>query len=174
VKKKVEEASPNLLEKSNPYARGAPAVNTYLCPKSQILGSLLGRLQQIKTWQKMLTKALPAEKELFSRCHVVHADAVSLMIIADNPQWATRLRFLVPQLLAALKSFPEYAKLQAIYCKVQPPLYHHHLTGKKRRRQRLTISKISAEQLEMAATKIKDPKISRALKKLAARSSGME
>jgi len=132
------------------------------------------RVEQIKHWQTILFNCLPQEKEIFNHCHVVHADQSSLMILAENPHWIGRLRFLIPQILSVLQQNPNYARLKNIYCKVRPPLYNNRLSQKRPSRQRLAISENSAKEISSAAERIRDPKVCRALKKLAARADKIE
>ncbi|MDX1900425.1 MAG: DciA family protein [Gammaproteobacteria bacterium] len=176
MNKKVVEALPILPEKSNCYdPKTLPLKSTagYLSPDNQTLGSLLGRVKQMQTLHTRLSEALPDQKELFQHCYVLRPDATSLLLIAENPHWVTRLRFLVPALHTALKKYSDLAELRAIYCKVQPPLYQNRFIVRKKYR-RMEITSQSAALFEEAAAKIKDPKISRILKKLAAHSNRIE
>lgn len=143
-----------------------PGVANYISTKNQHLGSLLKQIKHMQALHTLLGKAVPEQKTLFEHCYVLRPDATSLLLIAENPHWVTRLRFLIPTLLTALQHYPELSGLKAIYCKVLPPLYRSRFVARKKR-SRMLISQQSATLLGEAAHKIKDPKISRILKKLA-------
>lgn len=168
------EALRTLPQKSNPSDTEILRLKNYFCKKNQTLASILGRIEQIKCWQGILSQCLPEEKTLFAHCHVVQATPSHLMIVTENPHWNTRLRFLVPQILQQLKQQSEHAKLTAIYCKVRPPLFHPSLTFKKKHRVPLIISQNTATALKRAADKIQNKKVRCALEKLAAHAGEME
>jgi len=165
------EALPNLDEKSNGYAMinsmAYLTLTTYFQQESKTLNSLLLKLNQLALWNSRLRDALPDEPLLTEHCHIVGLDKAALIVIADNPHWVTRFRFFIPDLLIKLRHHPDLKQIQAICCKVKP-LYN--AAPKKIRRQRLTISKNTADVLQSTAHKIQDKKLKAVLKKIAERS----
>lgn len=138
----------------------------YLQPDSKTLGSLLSRLAQLNQWNRMLCACLSEENELSKHCQIVNLSNNSLIVIADNPHWVTRLRFHIPELLPKLRACAGLEKIQAICCKVQP--HYTKIKYSKRRPQRVLSTK-TAEAIREVANKLSDRKLRDILEKIASR-----
>jgi len=142
------------------------SVSNYLQHESNTLGTLLVRLNKLKTWNSWLRNALKEEPLLTQHCQIVGLDGTSLIVIADNSHWVTRFRFFIPQLLTQLRQYPDFKNIRAICCKVMPL---HHRAYKKTKRQPLIISEKTAEIMQDTAKKVKDEKLKTILQRLASR-----
>lgn len=83
------------------------------------LAHLVSKARQLTTIDEALQKILPTE--LAPHCRVMNITQDTLVIGVDNPHWATRLRYLSPNLLKDLQSLISHLKhLDKIRCKVRP------------------------------------------------------
>jgi len=100
--------------------------------------------------------------------HCVCADLTEngLVLVADAPVWATRLRFLVPRVAESLPGLP--AKTP-VHVKVLPT---EGLPKRPRDDRKLQLSARNAGLLRQLAQDILDPELSRALKRLSLRGRG--
>ncbi len=133
------------------------------------LSPVLTQIARIQQWNDTLSAALPHETELLRHCVAVSLENHVLTIVAENPHWVTRFRFLIPDLLENLRKQPAYAALHSIRCKVSPPFYGagqiETRLGKKRK---MIISANSAELLRETAEKVGiESKLGKVLLKLA-------
>lgn len=81
------------------------------------LKALLDRLALLEGMDLNLQPLLPAS--LRGQCRVTAVDSVTIELTARNPAVATRLRYLVPQLVAGLQS-AGYPLLTEIRVRVSP------------------------------------------------------
>ncbi len=132
------------------------------------LGSLLQRVKHIQTLNQTIATCLPHEQLLLRHCLAVKIDNTTLILIAENPHWATRMRFISQQLLKALQQHPTYHYLTKIHCKVNPPL-HHPTKQSFIKPRKMEISANSAALLRETAEKILDPAIQKAMRNIAAK-----
>ena len=144
-----------------------PNLTDFLQKENKALGPLLSRLAQLEEWNNLLKLHL-GEDELANHCHVVNLMNHSLIVIADNPHWVTRLRFNIPTLLPKLRSHSSLENIQAICCKVQP-LYEKV----KRRKKEPTplLSAKTAAFIKEIASKLNDKKIRAILERIASRTA---
>lgn len=83
------------------------------------LKALLDRLALLEGMDHNLQPLLPAS--LRGQCRVTAVDGVTLELTSRHAAVATRLRYLVPQLLAGLHSCG-YPQLQQVKIRVAPPV----------------------------------------------------
>ena len=145
-------------------------VGQYLQTDSKTLGSLLTRLKQLNHWNIYLRECL-AEDELIHHCQIVNLSGNSLIVIADNPHWMTRLRFHIPELLKKLRVCQGLEKIQGICCKVQP----NYIQAKtKKRHSPQIMSDHTAAAIRDIANKLQDEKLRLILEKIASRCKNPE
>ncbi len=130
------------------------AVTQYFQQDSKTLSVFLSRLKQIKQWNQWLQESLEEENLLTQHCHLVNIEGTSLIAMADNPHWVTRFRFYIPELLPKLRSYPDFASIKAICCKVQPN--YIPATTPARRGPQQTLSARNAKLLHETANKLAD------------------
>jgi hypothetical protein len=85
-----------------------------------------------------------------------------LIIEIDNAAWATRLRFILPELTVKLSTYPELQTLKRIAWYIQPPTYH-----KPMQKNNLTLTAESAQLLHNAAATIETEALKNAVVRLA-------
>jgi len=97
--------------------------------------------------------------------HCVCADWTDkgLVLVADAPVWATRLRFLAPRVAESLPELPAKTSVQV---KVWPT---DALPARPRDGRKLQLSARNARMLRQLADAVLDPELSRALKRLSLR-----
>lgn len=166
------EASLTLPEKSNRYGAnmniGKLSIQ-YLQYDTQALGPLSDKLKEIRRWNRILTENMPADSlSLLQHCHIIHADKTTITLIIDSPNWATRVRFLTPTLIAALKRQPEFGDLTTIRHKVAP-MTSGKMPQKKVKKSQTPISKKNATLLSHTAETVQHPGLRAVLKRMAKR-----
>lgn len=139
-----------------------------LFSRGNAFSNLTGRLQQIRAWDRLLAESLPSsEKMLANHCHVIHADEVRLVLVVDSPNWATRLRFLVPTLLSTLQKQAGFSTLREISHRIALPLAWRQQGSAKSRPLPLSANTVS--HLQQAAQGIRHPGLRAALLRMAGR-----
>ena len=82
------------------------------------LARLLGHAARQDAWTAQLRALLP--QELASECRVGNVRDHVLTVHINNAAWATRLRFLVPELLQSLNRLADFTTVTEIRLKVVP------------------------------------------------------
>lgn len=126
------------------------------------LRALFGEARRIDRLQQLVDSELqPAARE---HCHVASWREGQLLLIVTDGHWATRLRYQQRRLLRQLQAFEEFAGLERIHFKVQPPPPARHSP-----RRTTPLSASAADNLQATAEGIRDPKLRAALERLASR-----
>ncbi|MEW5992881.1 MAG: DUF721 domain-containing protein [Candidatus Zixiibacteriota bacterium] len=123
---------------------------------------LLERVQYLQTLTTQLRSCLDSESA--SHVQVADLNGERLVIQVDSAAWATRLRYLGPQLLRCLRNGTELPPLQRLDVRVAPqaqPTTHGIPPA--------TLSADNASLLDTAADDIRHPALRAALKRLARR-----
>lgn len=128
--------------------------------------STLSRLRQegeaLQRLETRLRQLLPAE--LADHARVGQLKGKCLILYADSPAWAARLRFLAPQLVKQLGE-KGAVKSATIRVKVLPTAAHPQPT----RRRQPRLSEDTRRLIEQTARGIDDEKLASALRRLARR-----
>ena len=104
------------------------------------------------------------EPPLANHCQLAHFDGSRMVLIADTPAWASRLRFSINTLLAQLKQYSnKFHALSQIEVQVKPVLPSMPAPIKKERK----LSAEAAHCLTESAEGIEDPALKQALQRLA-------
>lgn len=128
------------------------------------LTSLVRKAQLLMQAQQHLLAHLP--EELREHVFVGGYREGRLTIITDRAVWLTWLRFEQARLLELLRQLPAFEAIMGLNFKVRPirPL---RLTPRQSRQ----LSSEAAQQLEACAQEVDDPKLQKALKRLASHAS---
>ncbi len=140
-----------------PLPARAPAA---MLREAKPLKALFGAAQRLSHLQHLLDSQLqPAARE---HCHLASWREGCLLLIVTDGHWATRLRYQQKRLQRQLQQLDEFAGLQRILFKVQPP------SGQVRPPERsIALSSCAAESIQTTADGISDPNLRAALERLA-------
>ncbi|NJN53154.1 MAG: DUF721 domain-containing protein, partial [Gammaproteobacteria bacterium] len=83
-------------------------------------GRLLGHASLRDAWTAQLRAFLPAD--LSSACEVANVRDHLLAVHIQNAAWATRFRFLIPELIPRLNLLADFADVREIQIKVSPTI----------------------------------------------------
>jgi len=146
---------------SRPLPAQTPAA---LLRAAKPLKSLLSQAQRLAHLQRLLESQLqPAAR---GSCHVASWHEGRLLLIVTDSQWATRLRYQQRQLQRQLQSLDAFEGLSKILFKVKPAIPTGNLPGRTPE-----LSPAAASSIRSAAEGIDDPKLRRALERLAQNSA---
>lgn len=123
------------------------------------LRQLCVQIQQLNQVQACLERILPDDLGPHYRATAILGD--SLILHAESPAWATRLRYLIPDMLAALSGMPDLRDIRSIRIRTVP--HSPPATGEKPHR---TLSADTAKLLRDVAGSIQDPKLRATLLRL--------
>lgn len=127
---------------------------------SESANRLLTRVRQLQSLSNTLHDCLPAD--LVQHTQVVRWENGRLTVQTDSAAWATRLRYLTPQLLRCLRQSPTFAEARHIELRVAPLA-----ASTAPAVQRAYLSPHSASIIDANADSIADPLLRAALKRLA-------
>lgn len=135
-------------------------------PLSSLLDPvLLARSKRYDRLSLRLRQSLPAECDGHYAITGIHQQ--ELVIVADSPVWATRLRQLAPQILALASGQPTV--LRHVQIKTRLPTSEPLNIQPAVRTVRRELSPRASQQINSAAAGIADPSLKNALLKLARR-----
>ena len=124
---------------------------------------LVSRSQRLRRLTAELWEQLPPD--LHGHCVVVGCDDEILSVLTDNSAWATRLRFMEPQLIAHFRNAtPACTRLKIV---VRPAIEDPHTT--RARTERAPLSASVKRGLDALADEIDDESLRAALKRLSRR-----
>ncbi|NOX08966.1 MAG: DUF721 domain-containing protein [Gammaproteobacteria bacterium] len=128
-----------------------------------------GRYPQLKQLQRqikqsdnltdLLHEIIPFAMHQHCQAGILHDKL--LVIITNSAAWATRLRYLTPQIIQHMKK-----RYRAPINKIQVKIRPQAKEPQKPTRQATTLSKENAELLKKTANSIQDPELAEALLKL--------
>jgi len=118
----------------------------------------------LKRIASILEEYLPSP--LLAHCLPGNIKDDTLTIYIDSPVWATKIRYLSPQLLAHLRKAPQTKGIQRIQAVVNPAIFQQ-ITPASPAVVHRPLSSKSADLLLHAAASTDSPSLSRALRRLA-------
>lgn len=140
------------------------AVDRILCTPAGTLETLDRRCSSLASLDQILAELLGPP--LAGHCHVANIKADTLVLHADSPAWASRLRFMAPELAGPMARHAHGASLRHVRVVVRAPVQAPtplHPSAKARLSQR------SADLLRATADDEPDPGLKKALRRLASR-----
>ena len=142
-------------------------MNSPLQINKLLLGSQYSRLvpqaRALMALETQLQALLP--ESLRAHCRLLAIREDTLVLAADSPVWATRLRFHAPQLVKQFNR-SQTVKLHTIQIRVRPP---ERIVPTQRRKSMSLRSKNSTTALQQVAQTVSDPGLKTALLRLANR-----
>ncbi len=127
------------------------------------LGGLAEAARRAGKLEQTLRRALPADLQPHLRG--AHLRDATLVILADGPAWATRLRFLEPELKAALDARTR-RDIRRVAVRVQLP---DPASRPKPAPQPRVLSAAASAARDASSARVKDPKLAAAFTRLARR-----
>jgi len=128
------------------------------------LAGLLARSRDLRKLDALLAELLP--DPLNAHCRMLSIRNTVLVLAADSPVWAARLRFHAPQLVKQL-ALREPAKRHTIHVRVRPP--ETALLPQPRKPVNGRPGRQGVAALQQAAQSVSDPELKTALLRLANR-----
>jgi len=128
--------------------------------------NLLNRARALMVLEAQLRELLPAP--LNEHCRLLAVRDETLVLAADSPVWASRLRFHAPLLVKQLSRL-RTVNLRTIRVRVRPPEATAAAPGSRRAANRCGAAGRAA--IQQAAKTISDPELKTALLRLAGRSA---
>ena len=127
------------------------------------LGGLAEAARRAGKLEQTLRRALPAD--LKPHLRGAHLRDATLVILADGPAWATRLRFLEPELKAALDARTR-RDIRRVAVRVQLP---DPAARPRTKPEPRALSAAASAALDASSARVKDPALAAALTRLARR-----
>lgn len=84
------------------------------------LAMLVNKARELQQLNQHLSNIL--DTKLFSHCKVANFENNLLTLVTDNSNWATQIRYHIPDLIEQLKEVPAFRGLQTIRCIISPDL----------------------------------------------------
>jgi hypothetical protein len=128
------------------------------------LSGILHHCRQLHGLNALLGEILGAE--LAAHCHLANIRDNTLVLAADSAAWATRCRYLAPQLLQKIRSNRDLSGIDNIRVKITTPPSPADTSHSIRRAY---MSETTSECINQCAESIDDPHLSSALRQLAKR-----
>lgn len=125
-----------------------------------LLSAIKNKAAQLSHLNNLLHAQL--ETLLTQYCRVANFRENILIIEVDSSVWATRLRYIVPELLQKLRREKEFHRLQEIKWYIRPAASEY----KKKPTKSIKLSEQSSELIAETAEHISNPMLQTALKKL--------
>lgn len=131
---------------------------------SEALGAMVAEARSGDRLLAALRRALPAD--LAAHLGAAHLRDATLVLVADGPAWATRLRFLEPELKAALDARTRRV-VRRVQVRVGPPPVSR--AAPARPPVARPLSPAARAALESGAAGVADPELAATLRRLARR-----
>ena len=132
------------------------------------LARLLDRARALKKLDAELHDLIPPP--LRDHCRILSIRDDTLVLAADSPVWAARLRFQAAQLVKQL-THRRTVNLRTVRVRVRPPESRHKAPPA---RKHIPVSRKSFHTLRQAAREITDPRLRAALLRLAGHRNGTD
>ena len=148
------------MQTSNPQEAKDPQSLDHLLTANP-LKHLVIKAQRIRAINDVLQQVLPSD--LAPHCRTMSLREDTLNIEVDSSAWATRLRYLIPDLKYQLHNFTTTADVESIRCRVRPAAQAQPRAKNKTPQ----LSQTSAHVIRSTAQSISSPTLKAALLRLA-------
>lgn len=128
------------------------------------LSNIIKKAHILSKLEKVIRSLLP--QEIATDCFVSLQSRTRLVLFSRSASTATRLRYLLPELLTQLRQTPDYAFISGIDCKVQPDLPGQSLPEKTGYSNTPNLSKEAQKHINDFAKTLLDKELKEALLKL--------
>jgi hypothetical protein len=139
--------------------------NHILKNESKTLLHLFKKLDQLNELNQIFAQYV--EPGIVTHCRVANLQNNCLIVIVDNGNWATQLRFQIPTLIANMRQHAVLANLKAICCKTRPATHPQNTRKKRKTIPMKAISEETAKEMLQIAKNVADDKLRKILEKIA-------
>ncbi|MCK4869648.1 MAG: DUF721 domain-containing protein [Gammaproteobacteria bacterium] len=94
----------------------AKSIGELLNSKTGQLHKLIHQTEELQHLDRLFRQTL--DNELGGHCHVSKFDGTHMILVVDNANWATNLRYGLPDIIKTLRVQPEFKGLKKINYKV--------------------------------------------------------
>lgn len=141
--------------------------NHILKNDGKTLKGLFQKVDQLREFNDIFAQY--AEPGIVSHCKIANLQNNCLIVIVDSGNWATQLRFQIPDLLAKMRQHPCLAGLKAICCKTRPDPAFEKPRKKQSKGPMKQMSLATSEMILKSAKTIEDKKVREILVRIAGR-----
>lgn len=135
--------------------------------ESKLLQNLFQKLAELQELDRIF--ASHVEGPIVAHCKVANLLNNCLIVIVDSGNWATQLRFHIPDLIIKLRQHPRLSDLKAICCKTRPKDSLNRIFQKKSAKAMERISEHTSHIIQQSANTITDEKLRKILERIAKR-----
>ena len=136
-------------------------IQTFLSTPGTGLGKLVCKAEHLIALEQKLCSFLPSP--LDKHCKVSGLSNRSILLITDSSVWATKLRFMTPEILKFMKTECSSARLKSVRISIRPEIHNKSSkTGRK-----IVISTATSKMIKNIASNIQDDELRSSLQKIA-------
>ena len=136
-------------------------IQTVMCTPGSDLVKLVATAENLIALEQKLRSFLPSP--LDKHCKVSCLSNHSILLVTDSSVWATKLRFMTPEILNFMKSQCSSARLKSVRISIRPDIYTR--TGQSGRK--FTLSTAASIIIKNIANNIHDDELRSSLHKIA-------
>jgi len=152
-----------LLEQASMKNVSAKKADLFFHADNSPLHRVFAKIKQLNALNSRLSTFL--DENLRKNCQVANLNGHCLVLLVNTGTAATQLRFIIPDLLQKFRLDPELRPIQDIQCKVRPVSSGSSAT--KPLRNVTPLSRQTASIIEEIAESITEPKLKKALLRIA-------
>jgi len=135
--------------------------------QGKTLTELLKKLEVIRELNTIFAQNV--DKTLAKHCVVTAIQNGCVIVLLDSGNWATQLRFHIPDLLTKLREHSLFRHIKSICCKTRPIHQNERLNRKKKKSPMKKLSLKVSKEVEESAKLISDEKLRKIMLKIASR-----
>jgi hypothetical protein len=141
--------------------------NHILKNEGKTLSGLLKKVDQLREFNSIFAQYV--EPHIATHCKIANLQNNCLIVIVDSGNWATQLRFHIPDILSKMRQHPSLQGVKAICCKTRPDPTKEKVKIKRVKREIKQISQKTAKHMMQSASSIQDDKVRESLERIAKR-----
>ena len=139
------------------------SIKTILEQPGNQLTKLMAKVNKLNELNQYLSDILPLK--LAKHCKIANFTGDELVLVVDNSTWATRIRYMSPDLVEKFREIPELQQINSIKTIIRADIKKDNKQQEEATKPQL--SKENAQFILSVAKNIKDKKLKEALLRLA-------
>ena len=136
-------------------------IQSILCTPGSGLEKLVATAENLIALEQKLCSILPPPLNL--HCKISGLSNQSILLITDSSVWATKLRFMTPEILKFMKSECSSSRLKSVRISIRPEVYNK--TSQPGRK--ITLTTATSRIIKNIANNIHDDELRSSLHKIA-------